>query len=401
MSHQGTRILYHLINRRDDALAERTFAPMPDMAEALDAASLPLFTLETYRAVADFDIIGISLQSELNYINVPYLLDLAGIARRSINRREDDPIVLGGGPCTANPEPVADFFDAILIGDGEAALDEILDAVRDGRTAGENRVSILARLAVIRGVYVPTFYDWRGHSADEKPRWEPKTTDAPVPVDVIVAEADDILEAMDILLATAPGGELLREGAVTVMAGLPNAGKSSLFNALLGLERAIVTEEPGTTRDALEAVVELAGYPFRLVDTAGLRDTDDRVERLGVEVARRYLAGADLILLCVEAGRQTGSAEAAFLAEVAGVPVVKITTKADLLDAEEERAGGAGDGWAGQVRVSVATGPPRKDSSICAHIALVSAPGSSSTSSCVTVPTRFAPLRRCRKSRWV
>ena len=86
MSHQGTRILYHLVNRRDDALAERTFAPMPDMAEALRGAGLPLFTLETYRAVAEFDIVGISLQSELNYINIPYILDLAGIARRAADR---------------------------------------------------------------------------------------------------------------------------------------------------------------------------------------------------------------------------------------------------------------------------------------------------------------------------
>ena len=183
MSHQGTRILYHLINRRDDALAERTFAPMPDMASALEDAAMPLFTLETYRAVADFDIVGISLQSELNYINVPYLLDLAGIARRTPDRRRSDPFILGGGPCTANPEPVADFFDAMLIGDGEAALDEILDAVRDGRAAGDDRRSILARLADIRGVYVPSFYQWRGHSADQAPQWVPKNTNAPFPVE--------------------------------------------------------------------------------------------------------------------------------------------------------------------------------------------------------------------------
>ena len=183
MSHQGTRILYHLINRRDDALAERTFAPMPDMASALEKAALPLFTLETYRAVAEFDIVGISLQSELNYINVPYMLDLAGIARRAPDRRQDDPFVLGGGPCTANPEPVADFFDAILIGDGEAALDKILDAVRDGRAAGDDRGSILARLAAIRGVYVPTFYTWHGPSEDEAPRWETHTPDAAFPVE--------------------------------------------------------------------------------------------------------------------------------------------------------------------------------------------------------------------------
>src|SRR5712691_524670 len=102
------------------------------------------------------------------------------------------------------------------------------------------------------------------------------------------------------LLATAPEGERLREGALLVIAGPPNAGKSSLFNALLGRERAIVTEIPGTTRDAIEAHAVIEGFPFRLVDTAGLRDSGDRVERLGIAVSRQYLAAADLILFCEE-----------------------------------------------------------------------------------------------------
>src|SRR5260221_12676834 len=102
------------------------------------------------------------------------------------------------------------------------------------------------------------------------------------------------------LLRTAPDGERLREGALLVIAGRPNAGKSSLFNALLGTERAIVTEVPGTTRDAVEAHAVLEGFPFRLVDTAGLRESDDRVERLGIEVSRKYLAAADLVIFCEE-----------------------------------------------------------------------------------------------------
>jgi tRNA modification GTPase len=118
---------------------------------------------------------------------------------------------------------------------------------------------------------------------------------------------------MDELLALAPEGELLRDGALTVIAGRPNAGKSSLFNALLGLERAIVTEIPGTTRDAIEALVSIGGYPFRLVDTAGLRPDPERIEEMGIEVARSYLSRADLILLCVEAGRPLESNEEEFL----------------------------------------------------------------------------------------
>jgi len=137
------------------------------------------------------------------------------------------------------------------------------------------------------------------------------------------------------LIATAPEGERLHEGALLVIAGRPNAGKSSLFNALLGRERAIVTEVPGTTRDAIEAYAVLEGFPFRLVDTAGLRESDDRVERMGIDVARRYLDAADLILFCEDAadlGRGTGDGadRAAFLA-ACRAPVVAVRSKADLL----------------------------------------------------------------------
>jgi tRNA modification GTPase len=128
------------------------------------------------------------------------------------------------------------------------------------------------------------------------------------------------------LLKTAPEGERLREGALLVIAGRPNAGKSSLFNALLGTERAIVTEVPGTTRDAIEAHAVIEGFPFRLVDTAGLRDSDERVERLGIEVSRKYLGAADLILYCQE--RDDGARDE-FLAQVRA-PVVTVRTKADL-----------------------------------------------------------------------
>ncbi len=135
------------------------------------------------------------------------------------------------------------------------------------------------------------------------------------------------------LLETAPEGERLREGALVVIAGRPNAGKSSLFNALLGTERAIVTEIPGTTRDAIEAQAVIEGFPFRLVDTAGLRESGDRVERLGIEVSRKYLGAADLVLLCEDGGAGSGKREASvrdeFLARVTA-PVIVARTKIDL-----------------------------------------------------------------------
>ncbi|MBV25169.1 MAG: tRNA uridine-5-carboxymethylaminomethyl(34) synthesis GTPase MnmE [Gemmatimonadetes bacterium] len=158
----------------------------------------------------------------------------------------------------------------------------------------------------------------------------PEEDEAPVTVDRVADAADALRDALEELLETAPEGELLREGAVTVLAGPPNSGKSSLYNALLGEERAIVTDIPGTTRDALEAVISIGGFPFRLVDTAGLRDSDDQVEELGVEVARRYLDRADLVLFCVESQADLGSAELEFLTGLGDVPTVLLRTKVDL-----------------------------------------------------------------------
>jgi tRNA modification GTPase len=140
------------------------------------------------------------------------------------------------------------------------------------------------------------------------------------------------------LLKTAPEGERLREGALLVIAGRPNAGKSSLFNALLGTERAIVTEIPGTTRDAIEAHAVIEGFPFRLVDTAGLRASTERIERLGIEVSKKYLAAADLVLYCEE-GDDPGRDE--FLTQVR-VPVVVVRTKADVTGAGVSVITGAG-----------------------------------------------------------
>ena len=181
----------------------------------------------------------------------------------------------------------------------------------------------------------------------------PEEDDAPVPIERVLEAAGVLVQEIDALLATAPEGEQLREGALAVLAGRPNAGKSSLYNALLGEERAIVTEEPGTTRDALEATVQVGGYPFRLVDTAGLRESEQTVERLGIEVARRYVERADLVLLCVPSGEGVGAVERAFVEGLDDTPVVMVETKADL---GGPRAEGQQLGAAARVRLSVRTG---------------------------------------------
>jgi len=158
----------------------------------------------------------------------------------------------------------------------------------------------------------------------------PEEDDGPVAPERILSAARDVIAQINALATTAPAGELIREGACVVIAGAPNVGKSSLFNAMLGRQRAIVTEIPGTTRDALEAVTEAGGWPIRLVDTAGLRESTDPVEKLGIEVSRSYLGRADMVLACGDSAESLAHVAAA-VAMLCNAPVVRVRTKADLL----------------------------------------------------------------------
>jgi tRNA modification GTPase len=162
----------------------------------------------------------------------------------------------------------------------------------------------------------------------------PEEDEPPVAIERVIRDAGELSERLRELLATAPEGELLQEGALTVLAGRPNSGKSSVFNAMIGESRAIVTDEPGTTRDAIEARISLGDFPFRLVDTAGIRADPQKVERLGIEVARRYVGRADLLLLCVPADTPWGADEDAFLREIPPeVPIVLLRTMRDRVHA--------------------------------------------------------------------
>ena len=164
----------------------------------------------------------------------------------------------------------------------------------------------------------------------------PEEDDGPIPRERVAQGATEILKSLGLLLETAPVGEVIREGAVVVIAGPPNVGKSSLFNALLGRSRAIVTEIPGTTRDALEAVIDSGKWPLRLVDTAGLRETEDRIERLGIEVSERYLAGAHVVLTCAEDLSNLGET-IALVSSHSRTSIIPVQTKADLVSERDER----------------------------------------------------------------
>jgi radical SAM family uncharacterized protein/radical SAM-linked protein len=160
-SHFGLQILYHILNRQDDMLAERVYAPAEDMEAELRGADLPLCALESGRPLVDFDIIGFSLLYELNYTNIINMLALAGLKLWARERAETDPLIIGGGPCAVNPEPVAEFFDAIVVGDGEEVILELARAWRAWRPTGESKAELLKRWAAIQGVYVPALYEVR------------------------------------------------------------------------------------------------------------------------------------------------------------------------------------------------------------------------------------------------
>ena len=160
MSNLGLKILYEILNRRDDIAAERVYAPWLDMEEEMRRRGIPLFSLETFREISSFDILGFSLQYELLITNTLNMLDLAGLPLYAAERTDEQPFVIGGGPCVYNTEPIADFFDFFVLGDGEEIVVEVCDALiawkKEGRPDG--RRGFLRRAARIPGVYVPSFY---------------------------------------------------------------------------------------------------------------------------------------------------------------------------------------------------------------------------------------------------
>lgn len=159
MSHLGSRILYSILNNLDNVAAERAYAPWPDMAALMKATGQPLTTLETGTPLAETDLIGFTLQYELACTNILYMLKLAGIPFRAEQRDKSWPILIGGGPGAYNPEPVAPFFDAFLLGDGEEAVVEIVAVVQSWRQSGKDKKQLLEQLAQIDGIYVPSFFE--------------------------------------------------------------------------------------------------------------------------------------------------------------------------------------------------------------------------------------------------
>ncbi len=179
MSHLGSRILYDIINKRKDALCERVFMPWVDMADLMRQENVPLFSLESRSPVGGFDMLGITLQYEMSYTNILEILDLSGIPLHSEDRTWDHPIVIAGGPCAFNPEPLYHFIDAFSIGDGEISTLETIDVVKQCKQEGVSRQECLRRLAKLRGVYVPSLYEVSYHEDGTLASFEPKEEGVP------------------------------------------------------------------------------------------------------------------------------------------------------------------------------------------------------------------------------
>ena len=211
MSHLGTRILYHTINERKDTYCERVFAPWPDMEAELRKNEIPLMTLETKDPLTEFDILGFTLQYEMSYTNILNMLDMAGITYRASERREDEPIIMAGGPCAYNPEPLYDIVDFFEIGEGEEIMNDVLDVYKKYKGKGKKK-EFLREIAKIEGVYVPSLYDVTYNEDGTIKEFKPKFEDVPAKVKKrIVNNFDKVDFPLDMIV---PYSEIVHDRVV-------------------------------------------------------------------------------------------------------------------------------------------------------------------------------------------
>ena len=182
MSHLGMRILYHLLNERPDTYCERVFAPWVDMEKKMREQNIPLFALETRDPVNTFDFVAFTLQYEMSYTNILNMLDLAGIPLRSSDRTDKHPLVCAGGPCACNPEPLADFIDFFMMGEGEEVINEVMDAYALWKGESVSKEEFLNKIVNIKGVYVPRFYEVRNNTDGTVRSVVPKKSEYPAKI---------------------------------------------------------------------------------------------------------------------------------------------------------------------------------------------------------------------------
>jgi len=193
MSHLGLKILYHILNKREDILAERTFSPWVDMEEKMREKGISIFSLESQTPLANFDLVAFTLQYEMSYTNILNILDLAGLSVKSSERKEEDPLIIAGGPGAFSPEPLADFIDVFLIGDGEEVVLEFINLYQQSKKAGKSRKEFLEQAVQIEGVYVPAFYESKDNPDGTVKEIVAKKEEYPCPIRRrVVADLDKV-----------------------------------------------------------------------------------------------------------------------------------------------------------------------------------------------------------------
>ena len=182
MSHLGIQILYDMFNKREDVWCERVYSQWTDLDKIMREKNIPLFALESQDPIKSFDFLGITIQYEMCYTNILQVIELSGMALKASERGENDPIIIGGGPCTYNPEPLAEFFDIFYIGEGETVYNQLLDAYKENKAAGGSKKEFLEKAARIEGIYVPAFYDVTYKEDGTIGSFIPNNTNAPFTV---------------------------------------------------------------------------------------------------------------------------------------------------------------------------------------------------------------------------
>jgi radical SAM family uncharacterized protein len=260
MSHLGLQILYHVLNQRDDTVCERVFSPWPDMADLIRSRGDALRSLESRLPLSEFDIVGVTLQHELNYTNILSLLELGGVPILAAEREADSPLVMAGGPCAVNPEPLAHFFDAVVIGDGEEVVHEIVDAYaawRDG--GGSSREKLLEGLAQIEGVYVPSLYEERtlaGDGIERRAAGAPRDGAAPERIRRRIVE--DLDAASFPTAPVVPFSEAVHDRAMLeIMRGCPRGCRFCQARAIYHPSRSRSLE---TLKEQARALLANTGY---------------------------------------------------------------------------------------------------------------------------------------------
>lgn len=257
MSHLGLRILYHLVNNREDTLMERVFAPWVDFEEKIRENHIPLFSLESYKPLNEFDVLAFTLQYEMSFTNLLNMLDLAGIPLRSAER-VDSPLILAGGPTAYNPEPLAAFIDAFVIGEGEEVIHEVIDTVKSFKQAHgkRDRKVLLEELAKISGVYVPEFYDVVYHNDGTIREVVPNVSFAPARVTRrVVRDLDKVDFPTNPIV---PFTEVVHDRIM--MEVLRGCSRGCRFCQAGMVYRPVREKSPATLLDQAEKLVRNTGY---------------------------------------------------------------------------------------------------------------------------------------------